>query len=141
VSPYAPQRPCPTPGCPHLVTKGPCPDHALERERRRGSAYTRGYTPRQHVPWAKVIRARDLTCQGEPHGIHGSRPEPSWAADHIVPLRLWSYDHAAAARQLATILADRGITPKCLDPWSLDNGQGLCRSCHNRKSWRERGQA
>lgn len=41
--PTAPLRPCPEPQCPILTRGGPCPEHARQREQRRGTASARGY--------------------------------------------------------------------------------------------------
>lgn len=68
-------------------------------------------------------------------------------ADHIVPLKEWDRGHGAAVMKLAGILKERlkerdlphlGRVPDvALNPWSIDNGQALCASCHYDKTRRE----
>ena len=45
-----PLRPCGHPGCPELVQSGRCAKHTREKEQRRGSAASRGYSGQ----WVKV---------------------------------------------------------------------------------------
>lgn len=44
---------CATPRCPVVVDRGHCPDHARQRDRRRGSAASRGYDAK----WTRVVTA------------------------------------------------------------------------------------
>jgi hypothetical protein len=149
--PTAPLRPCAVPLCPTLVTHGRCPAHALPlarakalftsrlRQTKRGTAHQRGYTKRQHAPWAKSVKQKHPLCVGYPWGFHGGFLVQSVAADHIVPLAEWDRAPERAAEALQAILAARGEIADLLHPWSLDNGQGLCLLCHGRKS-RDEGQ-
>jgi|SRR3990167_1640478 len=76
-----PQRslhPCPTPGCPALVRHGHCEQHRRERERRRGSAASRGYD-RRHQRWRLLVLARDPICRG-------CGQAASTVAEHVIPL-------------------------------------------------------
>jgi hypothetical protein len=138
--PRRPNRPCLTQPCPRAaVHQGRCAEHAkpyaLARERARGSAHARGYTKRQHVPWRTMVLATHPVCMGYPLGKGACRPfTPATVADHIVPLSLWDRDPAMAQTLLLKALRARGLEPNALDPWSLDNGQGLCASCHNAKT-------
>jgi len=52
-------------------------------------------------------------CVGFPVGVHGDAPPPATEADHVIAIE------------------DGG-------GWSIENGQGLCASCHGRKSLDER---
>ena len=115
MSPTAPLKPCRWPECPKLTSGRFCPEHQAAEYRRqdqfRGSAASRGYDAR-HRKWRKLVLARVPFCRGWPTGSHGEHPVPSTVADHVVPL------------------AEGGT-------WDLENGQGLCVSCHGRKSLEE----
>jgi len=117
--PMRPRRPCPHGGCTTLTDGGPCPKHAVQRQReqdaRRGSATSRGYD-RRHERWRDAVIARDPLCV-DPFGVHraANRIEPTTVADHKVPIR------KGGAR------------------FDLNNGQGLCASCHGRKTALEDG--
>lgn len=70
----------------------------------RGSAASRGYGA-QHRRWRAMVLARDPFCV-DPYVRHGRfGPEPAIVADHIVRLEAGG-------------------------SWALENGQGLCESCH-----------
>lgn len=111
--PQRPQSPCCEPGCHALTRNSRCPTHQSEYRKRsdanRPSAQARGYGAR-HQRWRKAVLARDYYI------CRGCRREAgkSAHADHIVPL------------------AKGG-------GWSLENGQCLCESCHNRKTATEDG--
>lgn len=106
-------NPCRQPGCPALTTQQYCAEHQRQHarayDRQRGSAASRGYGAR-HRRWRELVLARDPTCK-DPFGVHAEAHQvvPSTDADHIVRLQ------------------DGG-------GWSLSNGQGLCASCHGRKT-------
>ncbi len=105
------KRPCKQPGCPHLVTSGFCAQHhhkVQQYERERGTGAQRGYGAR-HQRWRRDILGRDPLCLA---CLARRRYAPSTVADHIVPL-------------------SRDGT------WELENGQGLCRRCHGRKTGME----
>lgn len=111
--PRAPKKPCRAPGCPELTDGRYCQIHARLHERERGSAAARGYDE-PHRRWREEILARDPFCV-DPYRRH-STPVPATVADHIVRVKV-------------------GGT------WALENGQGLCESCHAIKRQREgRGQ-
>jgi 5-methylcytosine-specific restriction enzyme A len=116
--PTAPKRPCPVPGCRHLTDAGRCPEHGAARRRLHDQARTYDHAERygaRHRRWRAMVLARDPLCRGHPEGIHGDAPPPSVVADHKLALE------------------DGG-------DWSLENGQGLCVQCHNRKSREEQRQ-
>jgi len=140
MSPMANPRPCATPGCPVLTSGGLCPAHARGRELRRGSPASRGYD-RRHQAWRAVVLARHPLCLGWPRGLHPPlAPVPATVADHVVPLRDWDRDPVWARGKLAAFLIADGHAagPEDLAAWSLENGAGLCASCHARKSREER---
>lgn len=141
MSPWANRRPCPTPGCPALTGGGPCPAHARGRARERGSPSSRGYG-RHHQAWRAVILARDPLCLGWPRGTHpATRPTPATIADHVIPLRTWATDPVHAQHRLFAFRAAHGqptLHPGSWGAWSLENGAGLCVTCHARKSREER---
>lgn len=108
--PKALTHPCSQPRCPHMA---PCPIHKTPRavyDQQRGSSTQRGYG----YNWQKMrlnILHRDPICQ-DPFrtGCHA----PATQADHIIPKWAGGTD-------------------------SLDNGEGLCESCHARKTRLEQG--
>jgi len=105
--------PCSYPGCSRVSRQRYCEAHgraaASDDARERGTSAQRGYDAR-HRRWRRYILARDPICQiCESNGV----TTPASIADHIEPL-----------------------DPR--DPragnWSVSNGQGLCRSCHAKKT-------
>jgi len=80
------KRPCLQPGCPQLVTKGRCPQHAKKArdnyDTYRGSARKRGYD----ATWDKVSRTyrrKHPTCEDcKARGITA----PVALVHHVVPL-------------------------------------------------------
>ena len=105
--------PCSYPLCRRVSGERFCAEHArthaADDALARGTSASRGYYAR-HRRWRKLVIARSPICRMCANA-------PSTVADHIVPLN-----------------------PR--DPysgdWSLANGQGLCRPCHNRKTATER---
>jgi len=83
----------------------PCPVHSYDRSRE--GARARGYDS-AHEAWRRQVLAREPICR-DPDRRHPHIEQLSVVADHIVPLT-------------------RGGS------WSLENGQGLCRSCHSAKT-------
>lgn len=100
--PRSPKKPCREPGCPALTDGGRCQAHQRQVERERGSAASRGYGV-QHRRWRAMVLARDPFCR-DPYARHVAL-EPATVADHVVRL-------------------------KAGGSWALENGQGLCESCH-----------
>ena len=117
--PYSPHSQCSQPGCPATVRRGYCAKHTRARDAddrdARGTSTQRGYGAR-HRKWRKLVLHNDpkcVTCLAK----HPEVVRPSIVADHIVPL-----------------------DPKHpLDgDWSIENGQGLCHTCHSVKTAKER---
>ena len=141
--PTRPRSPCSATGCPNL---NPCPIHGRQAEQaydqRRGAAAQRGYDAR-YRRWRELVLAAHPIC-GDPERAHPGVVRASTVADHVVPLREWEARHRSsrtpvfmpAALALAKILAARGIKADMqqLGAWSLENGQGLCSTCHAVKS-------
>lgn len=75
----------------------------------RGSAASRGYGAR-HRKWRKLVLARHPVCRGWPIG--SGCGDLATIADHIVSLRSGGN-------------------------WSLENGNGMCARCHNKKTMSE----
>ena len=106
--------PCSTPGCAELVRGGgACVAHRRTwhktQQRKRGTAAQRGYDG-MHRRWRRMILAKHPLCQAcESEG----RTTPATVADHIIPI------------------SQGGLK---LD---LNNGQGLCASCHGKKTLAE----
>ena len=111
--PRRPPHPCTTVGCGALTHAAHCDDHRKDgyaRDRaRRGTTKQRGYDA-PHKLWRLAILNRDPVCViCEKDG----RTTPSTVADHIIPLRRGGarFDEA--------------------------NGQGMCSTCHGRKTLAE----
>lgn len=111
---------CSEPGCPVVVDKaGPCPTHAGQRDRRRGTARERGYDTRWEEA-AATFKVRYPLCGMRPHGQapvmsrchEQGRATPVYQVDHVVPHR-----------------QDERLF------WDMEgNWQSLCRECGARKS-------
>ena len=101
-------------GCPALIERGRyCAEHqrrgSMSADMQRGSASARGYDARWRQLRARVI-ARDPICV-DPYGIHAVHHEVALStdADHVIPRSEGGED-------------------------SMENLQGLCHSCHSRKT-------
>jgi len=101
---------CPVPGCPNITTGGKCPQH-LKAARKEYDSHRPAGWKRFNANWRRLremVLARDPVCKN-PFQIP-NHLEFSTVADHIVPV------------------AKGGA--EC----DLDNLQGLCKSCHDRKT-------
>ncbi|HEV2378701.1 MAG TPA: HNH endonuclease signature motif containing protein [Terriglobia bacterium] len=99
-------KPCPAPGCREVTSGGPCARHKpIYSSDPRASASARGYD-RHHRRWRILVLHRHPLCV---FCERSGRLVPATEADHIVPLTKGG-------------------------DWSLSNGQGLCKSCHSRKT-------
>ena len=82
--------------------------HRAAYDERRGSASARGYD-RHHQRWREMVLHRYPYCrQCDMEG----RVTLATEADHVIPLRKGG-------------------------GWALENGAGLCHSCHSQKTWAE----
>lgn len=113
-------HPCGWSGCSRIVQPGErfCDAHKTAfgqmYDAERGSPRERGYDQR-HAEWRAAVLARDRFCQMCP----ANRRQRAIIADHIIPLKVFQA---------------QGREPEA---WLLSNGQGLCKSCHARKTARE----
>lgn len=112
--PDLPKRPC-AGGCGRLVDGGRCSTctNGLQKDGRE-SSLKRGYD--NH--WRKTREgylAKHPHCADIFH-IHGDNPVPATQLDHVVPHK-----------------GDKVVF------WSRNNWQGLCTSCHSRKTAAEGG--
>lgn len=109
--PWAPERPCREPGCPHLQ---PCPTHgggALARQRRDREAGRRLYDTQR---WRRARRA--------------------FLADHPMCVDCSSEGRYALAAHVDHIDPHRGDEAKF---WDVANWQALCAMHHSRKTKKE----
>lgn len=102
--PSRPRRPCPIPGCPHLVTQGRCPAHTTQAEAIRGSSSERGYDTR----WARRRAAYLYT-----HPWCVLCGQPARAADH----------HPLSRKEL--------VRRRETDPDADKHLRPLCVRCHS----------
>jgi 5-methylcytosine-specific restriction protein A len=112
--PYAPRRVC------RCGKTQPCPDHHRMYDKQRGTPAQRGYDTRWRKYRAWFLRQFQCSVCGRNHGLceecqREGRLTVTFAVDHIQPHR-GNYDLF----------------------WDHSNHQGLCESCHNRKSREER---
>ncbi|MGM7422986.1 HNH endonuclease [Cellulosimicrobium sp. CpK407] len=113
--PVAPPSRCPVPGCHQLTTdRGRCADHQ-RKPWENPSANTRALTGAERGRFRRLVLERDPVCRCT--GWCGNHPGPCTApatqADHIVPIG------EGGART------------------DTRNGQGLCASCHDVKTYRD----
>ena len=110
-----PPKPCYEPGCPRVTHSTYCHIHAKQHDtayrRQRGSSNKRGYTYR----WQKEREAyliRNPLCENclNKHGVLRAAKE----VDHIIP-------HKGDMKLF----------------WDVNNWQGLCKSCHSKKTAKE----
>ena len=103
--------PCLEAGCRHLVRKGGrCPDHTRERERETHGRRHHEHPRIYHLLRWKMLRRRRLLAN----------PICQDCGERLAE----EVDHVQA-------IEDGG------DAWDFDNTQGLCSSCHARKTARE----
>jgi 5-methylcytosine-specific restriction enzyme A len=118
VSPLAPLRPCPVPGCPNLVRErgrcdqhgGPEPAHRWDTDRRPDVKRLAG---RPNQERRLRLFAQEPLCR---HCTRAGRVTLATIADHIVPLAESGVD-------------DRTVT--------LDQLEPLCADCHRVKTQAE----
>lgn len=104
------KKPCPTPGCPELVTSGKCEEHRRQADQHRGTAAERGYTSVGHFRFRDEVLARDPIC------VLCMR-RPSQEADHFPVSR-------------------KGLITLRLNPDDPKRGRGLCKPCHSAETAR-----
>ncbi|MED4586658.1 HNH endonuclease [Brevibacillus choshinensis] len=109
-------KPCGKPGCKELTKDRYCKQHqqdtAKQYEQERGSAAQRGYDRR----WQK---ARLVYLAKHPLCVHCQAEGRVKVAEHL--------DHIVAHKGNAELF------------WNESNWQGLCHSCHSKKTVREDG--
>lgn len=117
-------RPCRKPGCPALVRGriGYCETHRREAKHDEMASYNRMHPERASSPygtarWRRAAKAHLAAhpCCTDPFGVHGEFVPFAEVVDHVEPVRLGG------------------------EFWDSTNWQGLCRSCHERKTALERG--
>ncbi|HHL2709074.1 TPA: HNH endonuclease [Yersinia enterocolitica] len=110
--PVHPLKRCSYPGCRARVKAGRCVEHKREarvqQDSQRGSRRERGYTPRWDKYRLMYLKAHPLCIRCEKQGIY----TPAKIVDHIIPI-------------------DGGEDVLF---WPESNHQGLCVSCHSRKT-------
>ena len=117
--PFAAKRPCCTFGCGNLVTRGYCEACQAKGKGQdtRPSAAARLYGHAWRVASKAYLRKHPL-CVGYPRkdNVHELVIAPATCVDHIIP--------------------HRGNVELF---WKRDNWQGLCDTCHSRKTVEEDG--
>ena len=103
--PYAPLSPCRQPGCPRLSAGPYCPDH--QRAATRSYDQARGKTAERGYD-ARHKRWRAVILARDPICTKCDEAA-STVADHVIPLSQGG-------------------------DFSLENGAGLCRRCHQQKT-------
>ena len=112
--PRKPSRPCSYPGCPQLVTVDG-PSYCITHSRQLHRAYQAQRSDGEEQRFYRSSRWRQLrNWQLRQEPSCAGCGEPATEVDHRLPLR-----HGG-------------------EPLAVDNLQSLCRSCHQRKSARER---
>ncbi|HHH0073588.1 TPA: HNH endonuclease signature motif containing protein [Yersinia enterocolitica] len=110
--PVHPLKRCSYPGCRARVKAGRCAEHKREarvqQDSQRGSRRERGYTPRWDKYRLMYLKAHPLCVHCEKQGTY----TPAKIVDHIIPI-------------------DGGEDVLF---WPESNHQGLCVSCHSRKT-------
>ena len=131
MSPIALLRSCPADGCPELMAGGPCPFHARERERARGTATQRGYDAR----WRGLVaRFKNALIKYDIAPVCGARLPGAPVTNHS----RCAAEGVLNDRQLETdhIVPHRGDRHLFKD---LNNFQLLCHTDHSRKTASEDG--
>lgn len=100
--PSLPKTQCSRPACPNFK---PCPEHASDGERARGTARQRGYGGQHEQRFRRVVLNRDRQCVL-------CRRVRSTVADHFPRSR-------------------RELVRLGLDPNDPQYGRGLCTRCHS----------
>jgi 5-methylcytosine-specific restriction endonuclease McrA len=104
-------KPCAVPGCPEpAVERGRCAAHQKKRRPKRTRP---NYNTAAHRKWAQLVKVRDPYCV-DPYDRHPNEQRLSQIADHIVPVR------------------EGG-------DYSMENGRGVCWSCHEYGKATQRG--
>jgi 5-methylcytosine-specific restriction endonuclease McrA len=112
----------------------------------RGSAAARGYD-RRHEKWRKLVLARDPLCRIQKlcgKGAKRELPDPATVADHVIPLRAtWAQLSLEQRGRVMSLFGTHDFLT--MDPkdalrqyvWTMENGQGACRLCHDAKTREE----
>ena len=110
-----PPKPCYEPGCPRVTYSTYCPIHAKENDtdyrRHRGSSNKRGYTYRWQQE-RKAYLTRYPLCKD----------------------CLDTYSEIRTATEVDHIIPHKGDMKLF---WNTSNWQGLCKSCHSKKTAKE----
>jgi 5-methylcytosine-specific restriction endonuclease McrA len=87
-------RPCATPRCPILVSKGHCVQHAKAIDRQRGTAQARGYDS-AWATYSQQFRAKHPVCGERADGsmdatnsrcVQRGLTSPAECVDHTIPM-------------------------------------------------------
>ena len=105
--PTKPLHPCGLPGCPNLTAEKYCTEH---KQPDRPSSASRGYNHKWRKVSKQYLQSHPLCVQCLKEG----RYTAATVVDHIKPHR-----------------GDSALM------WDRNNWQALCKSCHDKKTWRE----
>lgn len=103
-------KPCKHAGCPKLTNVTYCDEHTKVHSKDRASAYERGYDSRWKKARIRFLQASPLCVSCKVQG----KLVKATVVDHITPHR--------GNKELF---------------WDEGNWQGLCKSCHDRKTMTE----
>ena len=108
--PYRPKKACRHPGCARLVSDEYCEEHLRMHPEATRSASKRGYNSRWRSASKAFLKEHPLCVECMRHGKYTQ----ATVVDHVTP-----------HRGNMTLF------------WDKKNWQGLCKSCHDKKTGRE----
>lgn len=121
--PTAPLRPCAQAGCPQLVPKGRCQEHARQQDQRRGTAQQRGYD----APWAAYSRRFRAA-----HPLCGERADGT--LDPVHSRCVYREDGRLYSRGVAACVDHTIPMSQGGSKWDENNHMSACLECNTWKA-------
>ena len=115
VMPYKPQKPCAYPGCPKLTNERYCPEHKKLMEKQYDT-YVRSRSSSEFY-----------------HSHEWKKKRQNYLVEHPFCVECWKHGKLSKAQMVDHIVPIK-MGGAALDD---ENLQGLCWSCHSRKSIQE----